>query len=277
MSMTRRLFSLSSPLGTSVADGVRGVDHAVCELRRGGYVVLFPATEEKDPCVVQAAEAVTPHSLDVLTRLALGHPPVLVLTLRRAVASGLIAAAANVGENPVSVVQVAAGLEAGRMLALAQPGAEPFISPEEMRGASLVPGQGVLGAAVRLAKLARLLPAAVVGTLSKEGSADPVMMGRGRVLVADVLAYDMRIVHTLRPVSEARVPLDGAENVRLIAFRPGDGGLEHLAIIVGAPKAETPVLVRLHSECFTGDLLGSLRCDCGNQLRGAITAMAEAG
>ena len=272
VSMTRVLFSLPSPLG--VADGVRGVDHAVGELRRGGYVVLFPEREEKDSCVVLAAEAVTPQSLDVLTRLASGRPPVLVLTLRRAVASGVIDAAA-VNRGPASVVQMAAGLDAGRMLALAQPGSERSV--EEARGATLASAQGVFGAAVRLAKLARLLPAAVVGAVSGEGSADPVMMGRVRVSVADVLGYDMRIVRALRSVSEARVPLEGAEEARLIAFRPGDGGIEHLAIIVGAPKAETPVLVRLHSECFTGDLLGSLRCDCGNQLRGAIAAMAEAG
>src|SRR3546814_1167621 len=73
------------------------------------------------------------------------------------------------------------------------------------------------------------------------------------------------------------VPLAGAEQARIIAFRPDDGGMEHLAIVIGEPPPDVPVLLRLHSECFTGDLLGSLRCDCGDQLRGAITAMAEAG
>lgn len=73
------------------------------------------------------------------------------------------------------------------------------------------------------------------------------------------------------------MPLADAQDVRVVAFRPGDGGAEHLAIIVGFPDGRQPVLARLHSECFTGDLLGSLRCDCGPQLRGAIRAMAEAG
>src|SRR3546814_5485735 len=53
--------------------------------------------------------------------------------------------------------------------------------------------------------------------------------------------------------------------------------MEHLAIVSGEPQPDAPVLLRLHSECFTGDLLGSLRCDCGDQLRGAIQAMAAAG
>jgi len=73
------------------------------------------------------------------------------------------------------------------------------------------------------------------------------------------------------------VPLADAENARLIAFRPGDGGVEHLAILIGTPDPGSPVLVRLHSECFTGDLLASLRCDCGDQLRGAIATIAQAG
>ncbi len=63
----------------------------------------------------------------------------------------------------------------------------------------------------------------------------------------------------------------------IVAFRPSDGGVEHLAVIIGTPAPDQAVLARLHSECFTGDLLGSLRCDCGEQLRGAIAAIVEAG
>ena len=82
---------------------------------------------------------------------------------------------------------------------------------------------------------------------------------------------------SLSVVSEARVPLETAEHARVVAFRPRDGGIEHLAIIVGDLDPEVPALIRLHSECFTGDLMGSLRCDCGNQLRGAISEMDKAG
>jgi GTP cyclohydrolase II len=56
-----------------------------------------------------------------------------------------------------------------------------------------------------------------------------------------------------------------------------DGGEEHVAIVIGEPDTTKPVLVRLHSQCLTGDLLGSLRCDCGDQLRGAIQAIADNG
>jgi GTP cyclohydrolase II len=73
------------------------------------------------------------------------------------------------------------------------------------------------------------------------------------------------------------VPLADAENVRIVSFRPADGGPEQFAILIGQPERETAPLARLHSECFTGDLLGSLRCDCGDQLRGAIRRMAHEG
>jgi hypothetical protein len=74
------------------------------------------------------------------------------------------------------------------------------------------------------------------------------------VSVGAIDSYQLAAARGLRIVSEARVPLAGAENTRVIAFRPGDGGTEHLAIIIGEPPRDRPVLTRLHSECFTGDL-----------------------
>jgi GTP cyclohydrolase II len=100
-----------------------------------------------------------------------------------------------------------------------------------------------------------------------------------RVIVGSshIEQYDSRSACALKPISEARVPLAGAHDTRVVTFRPEDGGAEHIAIIVGQPDPSQPVLTRLHSECLTGDLLGSLRCDCGDQLRGAIAAMAKHG
>jgi GTP cyclohydrolase II len=73
------------------------------------------------------------------------------------------------------------------------------------------------------------------------------------------------------------VPLRAAENARLHIFRPEDGSEEHYAIEIGRPDREKPVLARLHSACFTGDLLGSLKCDCGPQLNAALNAMGAEG
>ncbi|MEE4362115.1 MAG: GTP cyclohydrolase II [Pseudomonadales bacterium] len=78
-------------------------------------------------------------------------------------------------------------------------------------------------------------------------------------------------------VSSAQLPMDAAQAGRVHVFRPDDGGAEHYAIEIGAPDLAQPVTVRPHSACFTGDVLGSLKCDCGPQLRAAMVAMAEGG
>ena len=92
-----------------------------------------------------------------------------------------------------------------------------------------------------------------------------------------MLDYARLAASTLRPVSEARVPLEAAEDARVVGFRPADGSAEQFAIVIGAPAAHQPALCRIHSECFTGDLLGSLRCDCGPQLQQALELMGAAG
>ena len=93
----------------------------------------------------------------------------------------------------------------------------------------------------------------------------------------DVFQYEKTAARTLRRVSEAKVPLADAGNSTVIAFRPRDGGLEHLAIIIGEPIIDQPVLTRIHSECFTGDLLSSLRCDCGDQLKTSMKMIQDEG
>jgi GTP cyclohydrolase II len=131
-----------------------------------------------------------------------------------------------------------------------------------------------------LAKLGRLLPA-LVATPLREGATLLPTLDLITVEAAEILAYPRSAATSLRRVAEAAVPLEDAADARVVAFRAADGGIEHLAILVGQPEAMAKAggapLARLHSECFTGDLLGSLRCDCGPQLRGAIRRMAEDG
>jgi GTP cyclohydrolase II len=131
--------------------------------------------------------------------------------------------------------------------------------------------------AVILAKLARLLPAVLAAPVQSGGRADAERLGLYNVPAADLLAYPMAAAAGLRQIASARVPLENAEDSRVIAFRTEGSAIEHLAIVVGRPETADAPLVRIHSECFTGDLLGSLRCDCGVQLRGAIARMADEG
>ncbi|MEM8956783.1 MAG: GTP cyclohydrolase II [Pseudomonadota bacterium] len=131
----------------------------------------------------------------------------------------------------------------------------------------------VARAAVRLAKEARLLPAVLVVTPQDPESAAPEKLTE--LTLADVA--HLPEPPKLDPVVSARLPLSVAPEGRLHVFRPEDGGEEHYAMEIGNPARSAPVLTRLHSACFTGDLMGSLKCDCGPQLRGALAQMAAEG
>ncbi len=158
--------------------------------------------------------------------------------------------------------------------ALADPTVEQFI-PEQTEPLPRPPIQA--GSALALAKIARLLPAVLAAKPRHDAAAIVQHSGILAVAAADVLAYPAAAAAGLQRVSEAAVPLDDAPDARIVAFRGPDAGVEHLAIIIGDPVHAAAPLVRVHSECFTGDVLGSLRCDCGEQLRGAIRRMGAEG
>ena len=125
--------------------------------------------------------------------------------------------------------------------------------------------------AVRLVKSAWLLPAALVVE-----TAGQVPDGLTRLpLEATDAALDAPVAH--RAVVSGRVPVEVSTTGRVHVFRPEAGGEEHVVCEIGRPPRDAPVLARLHSACFTGDLLGSLKCDCGPQLRAAMRQMGEEG
>lgn len=128
-------------------------------------------------------------------------------------------------------------------------------------------------AAIALTKAARLLPAAIVLNLA---DARGFAATHNLTLIPADAALDTGL-SPLSPIISARLPLEVSEAGRLHIFRPDDGAEEHYAVEIGQPDRSKPVLARLHSACFTGDLLGSLKCDCGPQLRGALAQMGENG
>ena len=119
-------------------------------------------------------------------------------------------------------------------------------------------------AALQLARIAGLLPAFFTDGVDPETSITP----------DDIAAHEdaARLSIAVR----AKLPVDGAEDAEIVAFRSPESADEHVALIVGAPNGRAPI-VRLHSECLTGDVLGSLKCDCGPQLHAAIHAIEESG
>jgi GTP cyclohydrolase II len=250
---------------------LRAVHRAAAELRRGVPVLLGG----REPLVVMAAETAGAAGLAEFAALA-GGPTVLLLAPVRAAA---------VLRRPVEPDLAALALQVGPLLfdpaalrALADPTADQLL-PEEPALAPHCPAEAP--AALALAKLGRLLPAMLAAPARHDAAARAAEMQLLAVPPEDVLSYPAAMATGIVRVAEARVPLEGAPDARVVAFRAPDMGIEHLAILIGRPEeADAPnhaPLARLHSECFTGDLLGSLRCDCGPQLRGAILRMAEEG
>lgn len=246
------------------------VQRAVAELRRGEPLVL--ADGDGHAALTLPAEMASGPALARLR--AEGGRLCLALTARRAAALGAL----GLGEGPVAI-PLSPETEPGQIAALADP-TRIAERPEAGRPFGPVDGApvGLAETAIQLMRIARLLPAALIAPLP-DRSGPAVAAARNLLMVEAeaVAAHGPVGFAALQRVAEARVPMAGAGEARVVAFRPEDGGTEHLAIVIGAPDPARAVLTRIHSECFTGDLLASLRCDCGDQLKGAIAAIGAAG
>jgi GTP cyclohydrolase II len=247
------------------------VHRAVGEARRGVPAII---REAGFGYLALPAETASPETLIEFRNLAAAdHSPVLLLAAVRA-ATGRLGTVTLPGAGAVEAIPLApAQLTPEHLRALADP-----TLLQVPPGAAVVAElrwlpAGIAAAAVQLAKLARLLPAMLVAAAGP----DIASAGLLDVTAGDVAAYPSLAAASLTRAASARIPLDEAEDARLVAFRPQDGGIEHLAVLIGAPETADAPLVRLHSECFTGDLLGSRRCDCGPQLHQAIRRMAAEG
>jgi GTP cyclohydrolase II len=228
---------------------------AIDALRRGWPVAVGPL----HLLAVETADEARLHAFDPDAQanilLAASRAATLKLTNQRAAADC---------ETPVTVARTPwLDLPAARALAdpstdLAAPIKGPFVAidtslPDEAR------------AALDLARLAGILPAFFIGGT---GDADAL------VQVADVAAYESP--DRLAIVARAQLPVVASETAEIIAFRSPESIEEHVALVIGTPDGMPP-LVRLHSECLTGDVLGSLKCDCGPQLHAALEEIAASG
>ena len=152
----------------------------------------------------------------------------------------------------------AARIIADPALDLANPFKGPFLAePLDHSAAALT--------AMELARLAGILPAFLI---------DPTSCNEAQAVSSGDLA-EWKDTRHLTIAARARLPVSASEEAEIVAFRSADDLREHVALVIGAQTGDRAPLVRLHSECLTGDILGSLRCDCGPQLDAALHAMAE--
>jgi GTP cyclohydrolase II len=246
-------------------DPLERLARARSDLRMGAAVAL---RDDGGAALVLAAETATAPRLDDLRARG---PADLAITDRRAETLK-----ARAYDGDLARVALPADADLDWVRATADPSADlafPMKGPfATRRGGSAA----LHRAAIALCKQAHLLPAALVVSLPAEEAA--------RLAAADGLTLvDVRDVPAgaaaprLVEIAAARVPLAVATAGRVRVFRPLDGAEEHYAVEIGAPDRGAPVLCRLHSACFTGDLLGSLKCDCGPQLRAALEQLAAEG
>jgi GTP cyclohydrolase II len=232
------------------------MDRALAELRAGRPILLESA---QGSAMLTAVDALSAAALAALAT----HPAIaLVLPKARARALGLAVECA--------VALPLAGLDHETVRRLAG-GAES----EAPASWSPADAMGLMG--IELCKQALLLPAVLIAEIGGGAElADPPLPIH-RLALAEAQAALGQSRLSLEIVSRARIPLPGDIEASFIVFRGAPVLRDQLAVVVGDPDPEGPVALRLHSACLTGDLFGSLRCDCGDQLRKAVTRLAEAG
>ncbi|MBD3665674.1 GTP cyclohydrolase II [Sulfitobacter sp. TSTF-M16] len=249
---------------TLAPDIIEQLARARADLRMGVPIVLCGAPS----ALVMAAETLSAQRLTDL--LALGGAPVLAITARRAQTLK-----ARAYDGDLARIALPEDATPAWVQSIADP-ADDLRAP--MKGPFTCARGGNADAhraALDLVKSARLLPAALVLEVP-DGSEFATRHGLTLLdLAAATPALTAR--SPLHPVVNARLPMEVSEAGRLHIYRPDDGGEEHYAIEIGRPDRSAPVLARLHSACFTGDLMGSLKCDCGPQLRAALAQMGDEG
>jgi GTP cyclohydrolase II len=228
-------------------------DRAAGELRTGRPIVI---ETDKGATIIAALDGVAPH---VYSTFRAFPGASLVLSAKRGQALGF-----NV-EHPAGFPLARLDRKAAQRLATT-----PHIeAPADWKQAD-----AAAGAALDVCKYALLLPAVLTASVAP-----------GTKLPADIyrVALDHLIVpapdtsYELEVVSEAEVPLVGGIKTRFMVLRGGPAPRDQVAVIIGAPDMSKPVPVRVHSACLTGDLFGSLRCDCGEQLKNAVAYLNAAG
>lgn len=246
-------------------DIVELLARARADLRMGVPVVVTDGEKSVLALAVETLGAERLREMD-----ALAGVPVVAITMRRAETLK-----ARAYDGDLARIELPEGADLAWVRAIADP-ANDLNAP--MKGPLISARGGDAGLhrlALKLTKSARLLPAALVVDL-EDGRGFARAHGLTRI-DSTLAAPHLADSSPLYPVVSARLPMDVSEAGRLHVFRPQDGGEEHYAIEIGRPDREKPVLARLHSACFTGDLMGSLKCDCGPQLRGAMAQMGHEG
>jgi 3,4-dihydroxy 2-butanone 4-phosphate synthase/GTP cyclohydrolase II len=282
-----------------------GVEEAVEEIRQGRMVILVDDEDrENEGDLTMAAEKVTPEAVNFMTKYGRG---LLCLSMvpERIEALELPMMVSNnksrYGTAFTISIEAAKGVTTGisahdravPILTAVDPGAtaKDLISPGHVfplraRGGGVLVRAGQTEGSVDLARLAGFSPSGVIcevmnddGTMAR--LPDLMVMAEKHNLkictIKDIIQHRMRTEKLVRRKAETMLPTDFGGDFRLIAYENDVDKLNHVALVKGEIDPDEPILVRVHSQCLTGDVFGSRRCDCGPQLEKAMCMVGEAG
>ena len=284
---------------------VNTIEEAIEDIRQGKMVILVDDEDrENEGDLTMAAEMATPEAINFMAKYGRGLI-CLTLTPEKCDALGLkpmvrdntspfeTAFTISIEARHGVTTGISAGDRAHTILTAVAPDASAadlvspgHIFPLRARTGGVLVRTGQTEGSVDLARLAGLTPAGVIceimnddGTMSRMPELREFAREHGLKIctVADLVAYRLKHEQLVRPVADAKLPSRYGGDWRVVAFENDVDKLDHIALVKGDISGDKPVLVRVHSECLTGDVMGSMRCDCGEQLHKAMEAIDREG
>ena len=280
------------------------IEEALEDFRQGRFVIVVDDEDrENEGDFITPAEMITPEKVNFMLRYGRGVlcAPITISRARELELPHQVQENTSMLGTPFTVtVDLLDGCTTGvsthdraaTIRALADPSRRPVdfgrpghINPLYAQDKGVLKRAGHTEAAVDLARLAGLQPAAALieilnedGTMARMPQLKQVAQEHGLKIISirDLIAYRLQQESIVERGVEAELPTEFG-SFRIIPFRQKSNGLEHVALIKGTWKADEPVLVRMHSSCMTGDIFGSKRCDCGEQLHRAMQMIDQDG
>lgn len=280
------------------------IEDALVDFREGKMIIVVDDEDrENEGDIIVAAEKITPEQVNFMLKNARGVlcAPITISRCKELGLDPQVNHNTSVLGTPFTItVDKLEGCTTGVSIhdrcatirALADPASTPetfgrpgHINPLFAQDAGVLRRSGHTEAAVDLARLAGLRPAAaLMEIMSDDGSMARLPELRRRadewglklISIRDLIAYRLREESLVEKGEEVHLPTEYGD-FRLIPFRQKSNGLEHIAIIKGDVNTGEPVMVRVHSSCATGDIFGSMRCDCGEQLHQALRMIEKEG
>ena len=279
------------------------IEEALDDFRRGEFVIVVDEDRENEGDLIIAAELITPEKVNFMLKHARGVlcAPITLSRCRELDLPHQVTDNTSMLGTPFTVTidklegcttGVSAADRAATIRALADPASTPttfgrpgHINPLYAQDRGVLRRAGHTEAAVDMARLAGLYPAgALMEIMNEDGTMArmPELLrfaeehGLKIISIADLIAYRLREESIIERGARATLPTQWGD-FDIVVYRQKSNGLEHMALIKGEWDEQEPVLVRVHSSCATGDILGSCRCDCGAQLHKAMEMVEKAG